>query len=825
MTGANKVKGLCISTRCASLDEFVATFYRFCEDDTLFVATLTTRPVGLETPFSILLADRSPALRGFCVVTSSWSTPVNPYRRPGIRIKVVKLTRDGVSVFVRLRARRTEAMADAEPAPRPPPRFEIAGADPRPFEDEPTGFDQAPEPFAMPRTATSDLARAAEIHNTPPDPELPPLPPIAPLPPAKPLSVAEKVTAPTPTTEAPKTNTPPLASPPAKSLSVAGPPLASPPAINAPRDVTKSLAALASLPTSPKPVAPPIIQPKPITTPRIDPAKSLAALAGLGTNPVSPSAVAPSTNTSSEKPIVVAQSTNTSSEKPTVASSTARSVPIVAKSEVTPVADSVKSDAKPVEERTPGSDFVLPANPLMNLTDENLEGFIDCTLYEATAIFTIEEMTPLPGPRPSAIHPTQSAVLQAVQLPAPVAPYSSYPPGTTPPPFGAVIPQTDQLIATAHGMRPPPTGQYFAQSPMPSPYGTTPLPAAQPMPPATQAPFASHTTPPPFGAVADPSASPYPSYTAPLHGPHLEPPQPRGATTPPPFAVHDPANHVYPTHVEPARPTGWTTPPPYAITPQPFLAQREPTPPWSTKPLAVLRSFVRSVSPRALVIAGVATAVILCVVIALAVRGGGSSDPESSEPAIGIRTPTTNKPALKPAPEPAPKPATVVKPPTNRDSTEAEPSSGAAIIGKGPCRLQIVATPADASIQIDGELIGPAPLTFAGPCQKRRVDLSHPRYATATKWVTPTPETQTLDVTLVRPTHSLMVVTQPPGAEVFIDGRRAGTSPTVIQVRGFQSLTITTSKKGYKSASARVYSKVPNDRITLNMPSALFRKR
>ena len=34
------------------------------------------------------------------------------------------------------------------------------------------------------------------------------------------------------------------------------------------------------------------------------------------------------------------------------------------------------------DERTPGSDIVLPANPLMNMTDESLEGFIDSTLLE-----------------------------------------------------------------------------------------------------------------------------------------------------------------------------------------------------------------------------------------------------------------------------------------------------------------------------------------------------------------------------------------------------------------------------------------------------------
>src|SRR5262249_34904288 len=36
------------------------------------------------------------------------------------------------------------------------------------------------------------------------------------------------------------------------------------------------------------------------------------------------------------------------------------------------------------DRRTPGSTLVLPANPLQDLSDESIEGFVDCTLYEET---------------------------------------------------------------------------------------------------------------------------------------------------------------------------------------------------------------------------------------------------------------------------------------------------------------------------------------------------------------------------------------------------------------------------------------------------------
>jgi hypothetical protein len=57
------------------------------------------------------------------------------------------------------------------------------------------------------------------------------------------------------------------------------------------------------------------------------------------------------------------------------------------------------------EIRTPGSPLVLPANPLMNLTDASLEGFVDCRLYE--------EMSPSAEPKfePELESVTQSSIV------------------------------------------------------------------------------------------------------------------------------------------------------------------------------------------------------------------------------------------------------------------------------------------------------------------------------------------------------------------------------------------------------------------------------
>jgi len=74
-TSGTKTRALCVATRCTTVDQFVATFHRFCGDDqSFFVATMTSRPIGLETPFSIQLADKQPVLRGLCIVLDAWDT-------------------------------------------------------------------------------------------------------------------------------------------------------------------------------------------------------------------------------------------------------------------------------------------------------------------------------------------------------------------------------------------------------------------------------------------------------------------------------------------------------------------------------------------------------------------------------------------------------------------------------------------------------------------------------------------------------------------------------------------------------------------------------
>ncbi|HVK74845.1 MAG TPA: hypothetical protein VM734_16060, partial [Kofleriaceae bacterium] len=114
------VKVLRVATRCSSLEQFVETFSRSYDQRTLFIASMTTRPPGSQGPFVMLLADGTRALRGTCEVIEAWTTPSGPFRRPGVRIKLLQLDADSEEVVVRLRRARRATMP-APPPVMPPP--------------------------------------------------------------------------------------------------------------------------------------------------------------------------------------------------------------------------------------------------------------------------------------------------------------------------------------------------------------------------------------------------------------------------------------------------------------------------------------------------------------------------------------------------------------------------------------------------------------------------------------------------------------------------------------------------------------------------------
>jgi hypothetical protein len=110
---ATKVKGLRIATRCESLEEFITAFHRNVDEESFFIATRDTRPIGLESAFAIELVDGTPALRGRCIVLQVWKDGSNPFKHPGLLLGIKRLTASSLTVFEQLLVTR-----------RPPPPVE-----------------------------------------------------------------------------------------------------------------------------------------------------------------------------------------------------------------------------------------------------------------------------------------------------------------------------------------------------------------------------------------------------------------------------------------------------------------------------------------------------------------------------------------------------------------------------------------------------------------------------------------------------------------------------------------------------------------------------
>src|SRR5690349_13765251 len=130
MATATKTKALRIATRCVTVEQFIATFHRFCDETSFFISTLGTRPIGLETAFSIQLEGGKPVLQGLGVVLDAWTMPANRFNRPGVRLGLKRLTNDSVPVFKQLMAARAQAdprstqplpLVGGKPAPTTPP--------------------------------------------------------------------------------------------------------------------------------------------------------------------------------------------------------------------------------------------------------------------------------------------------------------------------------------------------------------------------------------------------------------------------------------------------------------------------------------------------------------------------------------------------------------------------------------------------------------------------------------------------------------------------------------------------------------------------------
>ena len=121
-------------------------------------------------------------------------------------------------------------------------------------------------------------------------------------------------------------------------------------------------------------------------------------------------------------------------------------------------------------------------------------------------------------------------------------------------------------------------------------------------------------------------------------------------------------------------------------------------------------------------------------------------------------------------------------------------------------------------MSVDGKSVGPSPLTVGTSCAQHKIEIAHARYQATAKVVTlKEGKTESLDVTLQRPTHTVTVTSNPSGATIFIDGRSAGTTPTKLNVLGFVTIKLEIKKTGYQPANTKLYSRYAQDNVAVKL--------
>lgn len=692
-----------VSTRCRTIDELIAAFATLVDEESLVVLTDAQRAIGSRQPFVVELADGTFVMRGEAEVVESTPPP-----RGRLRLKFLALDAGGREVHQQMLARKKGTTVSGQ------------------------------------RSPTMPLVRIPERGEPAPAPPAPPSPsvPSAPLVPSQP----PKVAAPAPFAR-------PVPAPPTKPRVVpAVPPVPSVPSratVHGMAPLTAKLPAPA-IPSVPKPGAVPGVPVEPLV-PKIDPGTGLPSFAD--NDEMNDEMVDDRTAVDTSVPALVGPPiVPVPAETPAVETPHAPAPPPASSIEA-----AVRAAAKPrpgtapVEgERTPGSPYILPANPFGDVAPESLEAFVECMVYEETGQFSFGEgglVNELVRPNedllddPAVDPPTTPAFPMYTAVPAVVAP-SAPPPAATPPSINAEF-------------QPPPAAQGFQQ-----------------LPPAV-------FQPPPALAF---QAPPAPSFQTPSIAPQTHAVMPMAAA----------ADAQFPPYESPQ--SG-------AID---LLAVPANRPPWKWIGL------------------GLAGAVAI-VVIALLVSRGGGADAKASA-GTGKGTVASHQIAADASTKAMP----VVgidagAQPTTPDAgtatpTTAAPDAGSAVspIPADECHLKLTVEPEGAHIKLSGAKIGDAPIDAAIPCAPAVLTIVRSHHETVTKRIKPEPgEPVVLDVKMIRPDVKLSISSTPPGALITIDGRSLGKAPTSTTVKGYISVKIEASLKGYSSWSKRIKVEKSDKKVSI----------
>src|SRR5690606_3526589 len=99
-------------------------------------------------------------------------------------------------------------------------------------------------------------------------------------------------------------------------------------------------------------------------------------------------------------------------------------------------------------------------------------------------------------------------------------------------------------------------------------------------------------------------------------------------------------------------------------------------------------------------------------------------------------------------------------------------------------RIELASTPSDAAVSVDGEFRGSTPLTLRlRPGRTHRITLTKPGYETVTRELSVEADSgRQMTVELPAQYGEIQVASEPPQAEVWVDGRREDVTPTTLRL-------------------------------------------
>lgn len=451
-----------------------------------------------------------------------------------------------------------------------------------------------------------------------------------------------------------------------------------------------------------------------------------------------------------------------------------------------PKADPVPADGSQV--RAQSSSYVLPANPLGELPDGSIEGFVECSLYEEAESDDEpddQQGAATNGTNGAASHEDVSGFAQTLMaMPA--------------------------LDAAGNG-KPRGKAKEAAHS---KTLNIAALPKVKPRPRVVK----------PTGKAPGDNQRPLPGV---------------GATSGEPPPVPGPASALAAAASSPGvlkAPAASTTPPGLFFPASPSPARKQ-APIWKQLWERAWRQ-----PPMVRIAAGAAVGILALILVATMTCGdepststAASTSEEKARPASAEKARPASAEKAPPAsagvsPEPAPvappvadepvaAPAAPIEPPdaapptlTQKDPPEpakAEPKAAATIaapeVPTGQCEIAVVSRPDNAVVRIDGKRVGKTPLEKALPCGRVEVSVDRARWVGERRRVRLEPGKRTeVRVALSRPQVKLWILSMPPNATVWVRGRRVGKTPIKVDVRAYERSAVKIRKRGYETWRQRI---------------------